>query len=172
MNWLEILFLIIIAYYTWGGFKSGFVRTLGGFFGFLVGIFFASRYFEPIASSWQWLFFGSELFAKLFIFIFLFVVIGKLFKLLTYILDKAFNLLRFIPFTKLINKFAGAIFGLLEGSLIVGLIIYFIVRFPFNESLLLKIESSQLARQLLKFAEILTPLISEALTKMKVLINL
>lgn len=172
MNWLEILFLIIIAYYTWSGFKSGFIRTLGGFLGFLVGIFFASRYFVPIAASWQWLFFGNDILAKFFIFVFLFVVIGKLFKLLTYILDKAFNLLRFVPFTKLINKFAGAIFGLLEGSLIVGLIVYFIVRFPLNEALLIKIESSEIARQLLKFAEILTPLIPEALTKMKVLINI
>ncbi len=172
MNWLEILFLIIIVYYTWSGFKSGFIRTLGGFLGFLVGIFFASRYYVPIAASWQWLFFGNDMLAKFFIFVFLFVVIGKLFKLLTYILDKAFNLLRFVPFTKLINKFAGAIFGLLEGSLIVGLIVYFIVRFPFNEALLMKIESSEIARQLLKFAEILTPLIPEALTKMKVLINI
>ena len=172
MNWFEILVLIIIVYYTWAGFKSGFIRTLGGFFGFLIGIFFAARYFEPIASTWQWLFFGSELFAKFFIFVFLFVIIGKLFKLLTYILDKAFNLLRFIPFTKLLNKLAGAIFGLLEGSLIVGLVLYFIVRFPFSESLLLRIENSQLLKQLLKFAEILTPLLPEAIAKMKVLINL
>lgn len=171
MSFLEFLIIMVIVYYTWAGFKSGFIRTLGGFFGLLVGIFFASRYFESIASTWQWLFFGSELLAKFFVFVFLFVVIGKLFKLLTYILDRAFNLLRFIPFTKSLNKLAGAIFGFLEGSLIVGLAVYFIVRFPFSEKLLIKIEASQIARQLLKFSEIITPLIPEAIDKMKILIN-
>lgn len=172
MSFLEIIIIAVILYYTWAGFKSGFIRTLGGLVGFLVGIFFASRYFEPIASTWQWLFFGSELFAKFFVFVFLFVLTGKLFKLVTFILDRAFNLLRFIPFTKSLNKIAGAVFGLLEGSLIVGLALYFMVRFPFNESWLLRIENSQLLKQLVKFAEILTPLIPEAITKMKILINL
>lgn len=171
MSFLEIVIIVVILYYTWAGFKSGFIRTLGGLVGFLVGVFFAARYFAPIASSWQWLFFGSEIFAKFFVFIFLLVAVGKLFKLFTYILDRAFNLLRFIPFTKSLNKLAGAVFGCLEGSLIVGIAFYFLVRFPFSGTILNKIDGSQIARQLLKFAEILTPLIPETIDKMKVLIN-
>ncbi len=171
MSLLEIFIVFIILYYTWAGFKSGFIRTLGGIIGLLVGIFFASRYFSPLAETWQWLFFGNVTFAKFFIFIFLLIAVSKLFKLATYILDKAFNLLRFIPFTKTLNKIAGGIFGLLEGSLIVGLALYFFVRIPFSQSLLLKIEGSEIAKQLLKFAEILTPLLPAAIDKMKALIN-
>jgi len=172
MSFFEIVILVIIGYYTLAGFKSGFIRTIGGFFGLLIGIFFASRYFEVMASSWQWIFFNNLLFAKVVIFIFLFIIVEKLFKLVMYALDRIFNLLRFIPFTKLINRVAGGVFGFLEGALIVGLFIYLLVRFPFNQSLLTSVEQSIFARQLLKFVEILTPLLPDALEKMKVLIQI
>jgi membrane protein required for colicin V production len=172
MSFFEIIILIVIGYYTWAGLKSGFIRTLGGFIGLLVGVFFASRYFEIIAQSWQWLFFNNELLAKVSIFIFLFVVIEKFFKLAAYVLDRAFNLLRFIPFTKLINRIAGGVFGFIEGSLIIGLFIYALVRLPFSQSLLAAVDNSLLARQLLKFADILTPLIYDTFEKMKVLIQM
>jgi membrane protein required for colicin V production len=172
MSFFEIIILIIIGYYTLAGFKSGFIRTIGGFFGLLIGIFFASRYFEVIAPSWQWIFFNNLLLAKVIIFLFLFIIVEKLFKLATYALDRIFNLLRFIPFTKLINRIAGGVFGFLEGALIVGLFIYTLVRFPFSQSLLTAVDKSVFARQLLKFVEILTPLLPDALEKMKVLIQI
>lgn len=172
MSFFEIVILVIIGYYTLVGFKSGFIRTIGGFFGLLIGIFFASRYFEVIATSWQWIFFNNLLFAKVVIFIFLFIIVEKLFKLVMYALDRVFNLLRFIPFTKLINRIAGGVFGFLEGSLIIGLFIYTLVRFPFSQSLLAAVDKSLIARQLLKFAEILTPLLPEVFEKMKVLIQI
>jgi membrane protein required for colicin V production len=172
MSFFEIVILVIIGYYTLAGFKSGFIRTIGGFFGLLIGIFFASRYFEVIASGWQWIFFNNLLLTKVVIFIFLFIIVEKLFKLAKYALDRVFNLLRFIPFTKLINRVAGGVFGFLEGALIVGLFIYTLVRFPFSQSLVMAVEQSILARQLLKFVEILTPLLPDALEKMKVLIQI
>jgi hypothetical protein len=54
----------------------------------------------------------------------------------------------------------------------VGLFIYTLVRFPFSQSLVMAVEQSILARQLLKFVEILTPLLPDALEKMKVLIQI
>jgi membrane protein required for colicin V production len=172
MSFFEIVILVFIGYYSLAGFKSGFIRTIGGFFGLLIGIFFASRYFEVIAPSWQWIFFNNLLVAKVVIFIFLFIIAEKLFKFAMYLLDRVFNLLRFIPFTKFINKVAGGVFGFLEGALIVGLFIYTLVRFPFSQSLLMAVEQSIFARQLLKFVEILTPLLPDTLEKMKVLVQI
>ncbi len=170
MSFFEIVLVIIILYFAFSGFKSGFIRTAGGIFGLLVGVFFASRYYDILAEAWSWLFFGSETVAKVVLFILIFILIDRLFKLAVYFLDKFFNLLKFIPFTKFINKLAGGVFGLVEGVLIVGLFLYIAVRFPISKSLIAVIKDSDIAGQLLNFVNILTPLIADTLEKMKVLI--
>lgn len=170
MTFFEGIVIFFILYFVFSGFKSGFIRTAGAFVGFLVGVFFASHYYEPISQAWLWLFFGNVLLAKVVTFVLLYVLIDKLFKLAVYILDRAFNLLRFIPFTKLINRLAGALFGFLEGSLLVGFTLYLFVRFPVSTTVLAAIERSQLAKQLIKFADILAPLLPDAVETMKSLI--
>jgi len=171
MTFLDGVLLFIIIYFIWAGFKSGFIRTAGAILGLLVGVYLASHYYEMLAGAWIWLFFGSELVAKIVMFILIFLLVDKLFKLVVFVIDKAFNLLRFIPFSKLANKLAGSVFGLIEGSLIGGLIIYILVRFPVSESLQGAIKGSELAKQLLYFVNILTPLIPEALEKMEILVK-
>lgn len=169
ISFFEIILIIVIAYFTFAGFKSGFIRTVGGIIGLLVGVFFASRYYDILAVAWSWLFFGSSTVAKVVLFILIFILIDRLFKLVVYFLDKLFNLLKFIPFTKFINKLAGGIFGLIEGLLIVGLFLYIAVRFPISKSLINAIKDSEMAGQLLNFVNILTPLIADTLEKIKVL---
>lgn len=171
MTFFDGVLIFIILYFIWAGFKSGFIRTVGGFVGLLVGVYLASHYYEMLSGAWTWLFFGNVILAKIVVFIVIFVLVDKLFKLVAFIIDKAFDLLRFIPFSKLANRLAGGVFGLIEGSLIGGMIIYILVRFPVAESLQGAIENSELANQLLYFVNVLTPLIPEALEKMEILIK-
>jgi len=171
MTFFDGVLLFIILYFIWAGFKSGFIRTVGSILGLLIGVYLASRYYEMLAGAWTWLFFGNVIIAKIVIFILIFLLVDRLFKLAVFVIDKAFNLLRFIPFSKLANKLAGAVFGLIEGSLIGGMIIFILVRFPISQSLVGAIKGSQLANQLLYFVNVLTPLIPEALKKMEILVK-
>jgi len=171
MTFFDGVLLFIILYFIWSGFKSGFIRTAGAILGLLIGVYLASRYYEMLAGAWTWLFFGNATIAKIVVFILIFLLVDKVLKLAVFVVDKAFDLLRFIPFSKLANKLAGAVFGLIEGSLVGGMIIFILVRFPVAESLQTAIKGSQLANQLLYFVNVLTPLIPEALEKMEILVK-
>ncbi len=168
MPFLDVFLLIIILYGTLSGYKSGFINTAGSLLGLFIGVYLASRYYEVVAAAWQWLFFGSATVAKGVVFIVIFLLVSRVVKLAVYLADKFFNLLRFFPFTKFINKLAGGVLGLIEGSLIAGLIVFIIVRYPISSSLAAAVASSDFAQQLLTYVEILSPLIADTLEKAKI----
>ena len=76
-----------------------------------------------------------------------------------------------LPFLNIINKLGGAVFGLIEGGLILGLVLYFSTKFPLGEWWVQLISSSNLAPSLIGFSKILLPLIPEALKQIKALIQ-
>jgi len=168
MSLFDGIILVIILYFAFSGYRSGFIRTVGGILGLLIGVFLAARYYGVLAATWQWLFFGSETLAKVALFILIFIISSRLVKLFMYVLDRFYTLLRFIPFTNFINKIAGGVLGTLEGCLIVGLILYIIVRYPFSQGLIGLISASELAHELLRFVNILAPLIPDTLEGAKI----
>ncbi len=157
----------IIFYYTLSGYKSGFIKTAGSLFGLFIGVYLASRYYQVLAPAWQWLFFGSLAVAKFAVFVVLFLLASKLAKLLVAIVDNFFDLLRFLPFTKVANKFSGGVLGLIEGSFVAGLIVLAVVNFSFSKSLTAIVWQSDFTKQLLAYINILSPLLNEVIAKTK-----
>ncbi|MCL6477923.1 MAG: CvpA family protein [Peptococcaceae bacterium] len=51
MNWLDIVILIIIAWYAWAGLRSGLVYSLARLLGVLIGLAAAFNFYRPLADT-------------------------------------------------------------------------------------------------------------------------
>ena len=98
------------------------------------------------------------------------IEINRLVGLVFYIIAKVFGLLSIIPFTKTINRILGALLGFLEGTLVLGLILYFLARFSFSAWFDGVLVASSVARWLLAMANFLSPLLPALLRGLQTII--
>ncbi|MDO8462799.1 MAG: CvpA family protein [bacterium] len=159
MSFFELILLIILGGFVLYGLWSGLIRAAGTLVGVIAGAFLAGRLFVPIAEYFGWLFGGNVNLAKVVIFFVLFVLINRLVGFGFYLIDKTFRIIAIIPFLKTINRLAGAIFGFLEGALVIGGVLWLAVRFPISVGLTEAIAGSDIARWLVGVASIIIPLL-------------
>lgn len=163
MEFIDIILLIIIGGFALAGFWFGLIHTVGSLLGTVFSLYIASRYYEPMA-DWIIAVTGwGENFSRFLMFTLAFIILGRLVGLVFWILEKFVHLITFLPFMKSLNRILGFIFGIAEGVLIVGIVIYFLERFPFSESLLTALANSEIAPWTSGIASILWPLFPEAL---------
>lgn len=166
MTFFDLIILLILFGFIWFGFWFGLIHTLGGLLGIIFGAVLASRWYESVAQKFLSLFGGNIDLARVICFIILFIIIWRLVILLVGLIDKIFHFVAFIPFLKTINRLAGAIFGFLEGALIVGLILFFLTKFPVG-GLGELIANSDIAQFVIKIAKVLWPLLPVGLKEVK-----
>lgn len=167
----DVVLLIILAGFVFYGLFFGLIRTLGSLVGIVAGAWLASRYYLAVFDWAENLFFGYGNLGKVVCFILLFVIINRLIGFGFSLLNKAFNIIAIIPFLKTINRLAGAILGFIEGGLVLGLILYVAAKYSFIGSLFGDwLSGSQVAPFLLKFVNVLLPLLPEVLKKLQSLI--
>lgn len=167
MSHLDIILLIILGSFTLFGFWFGFIHTLGSLLGTAVGAFIASHFYAPIASWIQQLTGGNENLVKVIVFLLIFVIANRLVGFAFWLIEKIFNILKIIPFLSTINRLLGGILGLIEGSLILGLTLFFITKFPFSEWLTGSMLKSGVASYLIKISSLLWPLLPAALKQIQ-----
>ena len=167
----DVILLIILAGFVFYGLFFGLIKTLGSLVGVIAGAFVASHFYLTAFNFSENLFFGYNNLGKVISFIVLFTLVNRLVCLIFSILDKTFHFISIIPFLKTINRLAGAIFGFIEGCLVLGLILYVVARYSFIESLFGGwISNSEMAPFLVKFANVLLPLLPEMLKRLKSLV--
>ncbi len=163
----DIILLFIISGFFFYGFFFGFFRTLGSIVGFFIGAIFASIYFDE-AASWIAPVIGDrESIAKVLGFLAVFFVVNQVTGWIFYLLDKLVHLMRFIPFLKTFNRLLGATLGIVEGSLIVGLVLYVIQIFAGMTFVGGWIEQSLVAKVLLPFVDVVVPYFPEIIEKVQ-----
>ncbi|MFH1427862.1 MAG: CvpA family protein [Patescibacteria group bacterium] len=171
MTIFDTILLVILAGFVFYGLFYGLIRTLGSLVGVIAGAYLASRWYLIIFDYAQDLFFGYNNLGKVLTFIILFTIINRLIGWLFSILDKTFNILSIIPFLKTINRLAGAVFGFIEGALVLGLVLYVASRYAILGTFFGKwLVNSEIAPFLLRFVEVLKPLLPEVLKKLQGLI--
>jgi len=171
MGIFDIILLIILAGFIFYGLFFGLIRTLGSLLGIAVGAWAASHYYLAVFDWASNLFLGFNNLGKVVVFILLFTIINRLVGFLFSLLDRAFDIISIIPFLKTINRLAGAILGFVEGALVLGLILYVAARYTIITDWFGGIlASSEIAPFLLKFVNILLPLLPEMLKKLQSLI--
>jgi membrane protein required for colicin V production len=163
MEFIDIILLIIIGGFALFGLWFGFIHTLGSLIGTVLGIYLASRFYEPFA-SWvtQVTGWGSN-FSRVIMFTIAFVIINRLVGFVFWLLDKGFSLVTHLPFIRSIDRLFGLVLGLLEGTITVGLVIFFIERYPLSQPFMEKLSGSIVAPFAVGVATILWPLLPQAL---------
>lgn len=163
MNWIDLSFLVIIGGFSLFGFWFGFIHTAGSLMGTLAGAYLASRYYEPMAqwliniTGWQ----GNT--ARVVMFILAFFVISRAVGFLFFIVDKLLSIITRLPFISSINRVLGAALGFLEGVMTLGLVLFFVERFPLSENFMNVLAQSEFAPKFRSIADVFIPLLPDAL---------
>lgn len=168
MTIFDVILLLILAGFVFYGLFFGLIRTFGSLIGVVIGAWLASHWYLYLFRLIHDLFFGFDNLGKVLAFLVLFSLINRLVCFFFSLLDKAFDIISIIPFLKTINRLAGAFLGFIEGGIVLGLILFFIVHSSFVPNFLNELfKSSQIVPFLLKFINILLPLFPEALRIIK-----
>jgi uncharacterized membrane protein required for colicin V production len=172
MSYFDIGLLIILAGFMGNGLSKGLIRLLGQVVGLIVASYVASHFY---LSFYEWgknLTHFSEGTEKFLAFLILFVVIASVVGIAFAIIEKIFDLVSIIPFTKLINRLAGGALGLLEGALALGLILFVGARYAWIGGLMGgQLVGSHVAPWLIKVATIIMPFLPDALKTLKSIIG-
>ncbi|MBD3248183.1 hypothetical protein GF382_02745 [Candidatus Falkowbacteria bacterium] len=129
MSIFDIILLLLLFGFIYGGFFNGLIRSLGSIVGLILGAWAASYFYLPLFSRIGGWFGPFESLGKTVCFATVFIIASFIVGFLVRLVDKAYDILSFIPFLKTINKFAGAFLGLVQGILIIGLILYVMAKY-------------------------------------------
>lgn len=105
----------------------------------------------------------EENITSVFMFVVAFFLINRAVGLFFWVIDKALSVITRLPFIKSINRLGGLVLGIFEGLLTIGLIFYFIERFPFSERIMAYVSESVVVPFSVDVATVLLPLLPEGL---------
>ncbi len=167
MEFIDIILLIIIGGFALFGLWFGFVHTLGSLIGTILGIYLASRFYQPFA-DWivQTTGWGANL-SRIIMFAIAFIIINRLVGFGFWLLDRFFSLVTHLPFIRSIDRLFGFVLGAFEGIITIGFVIFFIERYPLSPAFMEKLSVSIVAPFTVGVAAILWPLLPEALKILK-----
>ena len=130
MNWLDIVFLVVLGLTLVIGLIKGLVKQAIGLAAVVIGFLLASLYYLHAAWFLRKLI-SSEIAANLIGFLLIFFVVVALGTLLSFLLSKLMKgPLAFI------NRVLGGLFGLIKGVLICGVIVFAFLVFDFEREAL------------------------------------
>ena len=163
MSILDFILLIILFGFTFAGFWFGLIHSIGALVGTVAGVIVAGNYFAWLGSIIQPILMNNENLAKIIAFILLFIIANRLVGFIFWIIGKVFNVLTVLPFLKTINRLSGAVLGLVEGILVLGIILVMIGKFPFSSYIIPAMDTSQVAKFLVNAGKILMPLLPDVI---------
>lgn len=158
----DIILIIILAGFVFYGFFFGFIRVLGMLAGVVAGTWVAAHYYNNLFSLVSTWWPGNPQIGKAVCFVICFSLVTHIIGWLFALFDQAFKVAAIIPFLKTINRLLGAVFGLVEGVLLFGLIFYITGRY-IPEQLMFGqwLEHSHLANLFINFSKVLAPFLPE-----------
>ena len=163
---LDLFIILTVAGFFFFGLFFGLVHTLGSLIGAFVSIVLTTRFIDPVY-AWVGFAFGNSQWGKILVFAIMFLIISRLIGLLFWVLKAVFGWFKWIPFVGFLDRLLGAVFGLLEGAIFVGVILYYAQMYIPSQPLLEAISTSKLSGPLLALAamlHVLFPQIRDAVT--------
>ncbi len=163
MSIFDISLLVIIGGFGLFGLWFGLIHTIGSLLGTVLGAFLASRYYMPMA-AWLTSITGWEgNVPEVVMFVIAFIIINRIVGFAFWIVDRMFKVVTVLPFMNSLNRLLGIIAGIFEGAVTLGLILFFIERFPLSEKIMEQMATSVVSPILVKVAGVLLPLLPSAL---------
>lgn len=163
MSAFDISLIVILVGFVISGLFKGIIKMVGGIFGYLAGVYFATRYYLDFYNWIDTFMNGKENVLKIISFIVVFLLVSKIVSLIFLLLEKVFKLAAFIPGSRFLNNILGALFGFVQGALFMGLIVYLLSKYlNMGDALAQLIMSSKIAPLLVKLNSITAPIMPEA----------
>lgn len=163
MALIDVIIIILIGGFGMFGLWFGLLHTFGSLFGTFIGVFIATRFFEIAGNilisitGWQ------ENLAYVIMFTLIFIIVNRLVGFVFWIFEKTFGIVAKMPFLNSLNHMLGGILGVFEGVITVGMILYFIEKYPYSQGILDAIAGSELAAFCIGSTIVLAPFISDTL---------
>ena len=167
MPYFDTALILVIFGFGYVGWRFGLVHTLGSIVGAIIGIYLATRWYAP-AADWlinttHW----SSNFSRVVVFIIVFLIINRLVGIVFWLIDKALSIITRLPIIHGIDSLLGFGFGIIEGVLVVGIVLFFINKFPLDARFMNQAAQSKIGPFCIEAASILWPLIPEAIKTIK-----
>lgn len=172
MSYFDIGLLVILLIFVGNGLAKGLIRLLGQVVGLIVASYVASHFYLTFYAWGQDMVNWGEGTEKFLSFLIVFTLVTSLVGVVFIIIEKLFNLISIIPFTKTINRLLGGALGLFEGSLALGLILFVAARYAWIGGMFgSQLVESKVAPLMIKVANVVMPFLPEALKALKSIIG-
>jgi len=172
MSYFDIGLIVITLIFVANGLRKGLIRLLGQVVGLIIASYVASHFYLTFYEWGKDMVSFSEGTEKFLAFIILFILVTSVIGIVFVAIEKIFDLISIIPFTKTINRLLGGALGLLEGSLALGLILFVAARYAWVGGLFgSQLVNSKVAPWLINVANIVMPFLPEALKALKSIIG-
>ncbi|MBI5370196.1 CvpA family protein [Candidatus Uhrbacteria bacterium] len=162
MTFIDLLLIVIILAFVFFGLFFGLLHTLGSLFATIISVIIASHFVNPAFDTFGFMLGGGQT-AKVITFIFLFFITSRLLALLMKFFGGVFYWFTYIPFANTFNRLLGGLFGLLEGVIVVGVIIFYAMQILPDDTLLHALQGSLLAKYLVAIMSALQVFFPETL---------
>ena len=126
MNWLDVVIVIVIAWFTFAAFGAGIIREVITVIAFVVAVLAAGFYYDDLAEN-VLLFIDDDIAANVAAFVVLFGSVALGGQLAAFLLKQIAGLLRL----GWLDHMAGAAFGLLKGLILVEMFLILFTTFPY-----------------------------------------
>jgi membrane protein required for colicin V production len=123
MNWLDIVIIVFLFLSIAGGLMTGFIKSIFGLVGLILGVVLAGRYYAPLADHLG--FISNENAARVLAFIIILAAVGIVAGLLGIIFTRIVSTLTF----GWLNRLLGAVFGLFQGSILIAALLIILVKY-------------------------------------------
>jgi len=163
MGLFDLVLLLILFGFVWFGLWHGLIRTISGIVAFVLSLIISTRLYEALALKILPLLNDNFVLARILSFLVIFFIAQAIIFFIFRALNKVFD----FSILKIFNRLAGAIFGLLEGGLIIGFILYFSQKLPLGATWSNLLETSMIAGILIGFSTILLPLLPKAIKQIQ-----
>lgn len=163
INWILVGSFIIFVISGW---KQGLISEAGSVLGVFVGLFLASRLYAWAGELISGIVINENA-ANVLGFLLVLLVVSKGFGVVVWFLNKAFQVLSIIPGMAFVNQLGGAVFGAIEGMLILGLAVNFAHFLPLTEQGARNLNDSWAAGLFDALTNWLVPLFPAALETLK-----
>lgn len=138
---IDVAIMIILSFFIYRGYKSGFITQFSQTFGTMIGLVLAIRYMSDLAIP----IYGAVSISPILIMIFSFVIIFTSVVLgFNYLSKKFLKAMKFSVALGSMDRVAGVAFGLAKGSIIVSLICVLLSMATFSPSIRNEINQSVL----------------------------
>ncbi|MAG11896.1 MAG: hypothetical protein CMI52_03765 [Parcubacteria group bacterium] len=160
----SVVLLIILGLFAFAGFWFGLLHTIGALIGTILGAFLASKFHGWGASVLLGKFDLNENTAQVLGFLLVFVLVSRTFGLSVWLIEKIINASGIVPFFGMLNRTSGAVVGLIEGVMIVGLVLSFSMQFPITDKWKPQIEKSGVAQSTMNASKLLWPVVTKSIS--------